>query len=223
MSPPDLGAGTTYAPAVHVQAGVADIGVPTASGYAEGTRIATTRGQVRIEALRPGDLIVNPWNEHLPVHRLGQRHVDFRRHPELHDAWPVRVWAHAFGPGLPMRDVVLAPDHTLYVDDLLVPVHCLVNGTTVAQEQADSITWWQVELERHDVLLAERLPAESYLDTGNRSAFADGGPAVTPDPDFAREAWETSACGWLATTGPAVAAIRARLLARAQLLGHAAA
>ncbi len=34
-----------------------------------------------------------------------------------------------------------------------------------------------VELDTHVVLLAEGLPAESYLDTGNRSAFATRSPA----------------------------------------------
>jgi hypothetical protein len=32
-----------------------------------------------------------------------------------------------------------------------------------------------VELDRHDILLAEGLPAESYLDTGNRAAFGTQG------------------------------------------------
>jgi hypothetical protein len=38
---------------------------------------------------------------------------------------------------------------------------------------ADFVTYWHVELERHDILLADGMPAESYLDTGNRAAFAD--------------------------------------------------
>ena len=41
-----------------------------------------------------------------------------------------------------------------------------------------------LELDRHDVILAEGLPAEIYLDTGNRAGFANG--AVTSlHPDSA--------------------------------------
>ncbi len=50
----------------------------------------------------------------------------------------------------------------------MIPVHCLINGTTIRQVAADAVTYYHVELPRHDVILAEGLPAESYLDTGNR-------------------------------------------------------
>jgi hypothetical protein len=46
----------------------------------------------------------------------------------------------------------------------------------VVQETAVRITYWHVECARHEVLLAEGLPAESYLDTGNRGAFAPPTP-----------------------------------------------
>src|ERR1019366_10641252 len=56
---------------------------------------------------------------------------------------------------------------------VLIPIRYLVNGRSIAQEARDEVTYWHVELARHDILLAEGLPAESYLDTGNRDAFAD--------------------------------------------------
>jgi hypothetical protein len=36
------------------------------------------------------------------------------------------------------------------------------------------VDYVHVELRRHAVILAEGLPAESYLDTGDRSSFANG-------------------------------------------------
>jgi collagen type I/II/III/V/XI/XXIV/XXVII alpha len=44
------------------------------------------------------------------------------------------------------------------------------------QVAVDAVTYFHVELPRHDVLLAEGLAAESYLDTGNRSVFANADP-----------------------------------------------
>ena len=35
------------------------------------------------------------------------------------------------------------------------------------------MTYYHVELDRHAVLLAEGMPAESYLDTGNRGIFVN--------------------------------------------------
>jgi hypothetical protein len=55
-----------------------------------------------------------------------------------------------------------------------MPVHYLVNGATVAQQAVDHAEYFHIELVEHDILLAEGLPAESYLDTGNRDAFAAG-------------------------------------------------
>jgi hypothetical protein len=36
------------------------------------------------------------------------------------------------------------------------------------------VTYYHVELAAHDVILAEGLLCESYLDTGNRAAFVNG-------------------------------------------------
>ena len=41
-----------------------------------------------------------------------------------------------------------------------------------------SVTSWHLELDRHDVIIAEGLPAETYLDTGNCAAFANARAAA---------------------------------------------
>jgi len=141
------------------------------------------------------------------------------RHPRPHDVWPVRVRAHAFGPRRPHRDLLLSPDHAVFFNEALIPIRYLVNGASIAQEETASVTYWHVELPAHDVLLAEGLPAESYLDTGNRDAFANGGAAVALHPDFARGVWERQAVAELVLDGPRLAAARRRLLDRAPALG----
>lgn len=65
------------------------------------------------------------------------------------------------------------------------------------------------------------LPAESYLDLGNRSAFENGGPSVDLHPDFARAVWDAQACGQMIMGGPELISVRATLLRRALLLGYA--
>src|SRR5262249_24367232 len=103
---------------------------------------------------------------------------------------------------------------------VLVPIRCLVNGRTVVQEQAGSVTYWHVELQRHDVVLAEGLPCESYLDIGNRAAFGGQGTFIL-HPDFATALWNEGACAPLILAGPLVAALRRRTQLQASLLGHA--
>jgi hypothetical protein len=198
-----------------------DTVVTYAPCFAAGTRILTEHGEVPVETLRAGDRVPALLQGGLAAVRwIGHRHVDCRNHPRPQDVWPVRVRAHAFGRGLPHRTLTLSPDHAVYVDDVLVPIRYLVNGATIVQEPAETVTWFHVELERHDVLLAEGLPAESYLDTGNRAAFANGGKVVMAHPDFALRVWEAEGCAPLVYAGPLLAAVQRRLLAQAEARGH---
>ncbi len=142
------------------------------------------------------------------------------RHPAPHDVWPVHIAAHAFAQDMPRHDLWLSPDHAVWVRGALVPVRYLLNGATLRQEGRAAVTYCHVELERHDVLLAEGLPAESYLDTGNRAAFAGTGTVVMAHANFARGVWKVRGCAPLLLRGPRVTAARRRLLARAEALGH---
>ncbi len=189
--------------------------------FAAGTHIATARGQVAAEDLREGDIVPLALGGNSRVVWLGHRTVDCARHPRPWDVHPVRVQAGAFGRGKPGRDLYLSPDHAVFAGGALIPVRYLLNGRSIAQTPQAQVTYWHVELERHAVLLAEGLPCESFLDTGNRAAFANGGPATHLHPDFALRVWQADACAKLVREGGRLAATRRRLLRHAQRLGHA--
>jgi autotransporter passenger strand-loop-strand repeat protein len=189
--------------------------------YRTGTLIRTDRGEVAIEELRAGDRVASAFGGTADVVWLGHRRVDCRHHPRPRDVWPVRIAAAAFGDDLPRRDLWLSPDHAVYVDGVLIPVRYLVNDATITQEAVDEVMYWHVELPAHDVIFAEGLPAESYLDTGNRAAFANGEGPTTLHPDFAWRVWEAESCAALVVQGAALVAARGALLARAEALGHA--
>jgi hypothetical protein len=188
--------------------------------YRAGTLIRTERGDIPVEALRVGDRVVSALGGTAAVIWLGHRPVDCRRHPKPHDVWPVRVAAGAFGEKQPRRDLWLSPDHAVYVDGVLIPIRYLVNDATIVQEPMPAVTYWHVELPAHDVLFAEGMPAESYLDTGNRGAFANGGGAAMLHPDFALRVWEAEGCARLVRDGADLVAVRSVLLQRAEALGH---
>jgi hypothetical protein len=163
----------------------------------------------------------SPFGGSMPIVWLVHRRTECRRHPRPHDVWPVRIAAGAFAAGLPARDLWLSPDHAVFAGGALIPVRYLVNGRSIAQVELDEITYWHVELPRHDVLLAEGLPCESYLDTGNRAAFANAGAAAMLHPDFALHVWQAAACAELVRDGVLLQAARHVLLERAAMLGHA--
>lgn len=198
--------------------------------YCGGTKILTTRGDVSVEALRSGDLVVTASGEQRPIRWTGHRELDGAGTPLPHDQQPVRVSKGAFGPGLPARDLRLSPGHPVLVGQdadngggHLVPIMCLINGTSIRREPATRVTYWHVELDSHDILLAEGLPAESYLDWGDRPFFDEASDHALHNPDFIAPGL-SARCRPVAIEGAVVDAERTRLGAvfAAELAAHCA-
>lgn len=149
--------------------------------------MAVAGGEVPVEQLRQGDLIVTQAGQERviePILWIGNRLLDLPANATPHDGAPIRILRNALGDGVPHRDVLLSHDHRLFVDGKLIPAMLLVNGMTVLPEAGlELVHYFHVELERHGVLLAEGLPVESYLDeAGDRSFFsnADSPAALHP-------------------------------------------
>jgi T5SS/PEP-CTERM-associated repeat protein len=171
--------------------------------FASGTRIATERGEVPVDELVEGDRVqvIGSSPQSRQIVWIGERTVDCSRHPAPEKVWPVRIRTAAFGSGRPYEDLWLSPDHAVFVGEVLIPVKYLINGSTIAQVPVEEITYYHIELPRHSVLLAGGLPAESYLDTGDRTNFANGGGPVTLYPDFSSRVWDAEGCAPLIVTG----------------------
>ncbi len=192
--------------------------------FTAGTRIMTERGEVLVESLREGDMAATlPGSTGVaneatckPIRWIGVSRIDLDRHPRAGSVAPIRILAGAFGDGLPHRDLLLSPDHAVYVDGVLIPIQYLENGGTIRREAMGGVvTYYHVELDEHAVLLANGLPAESYLDTGSRANFDNGGPVRALYPEFVARRWETEGCAPMIVTGPVLRAVRDRLGARA--------
>ena len=196
--------------------------------FAAGTRIATPRGGIPIERLKAGDSVTTVSGKPRAIEWIGHRTVDCRRHAVPERVKPIRVAAHAFGENHPKRPLLLSPDHAVFVEAVLIPIRFLVNGTTVQQIDAAEITYYHLELARHDVVLAEGLPAESYLETGGRAAFENGGGGLQLHPDFAPDearvgmVWQNFSYAPLLGTGGEVERVRSRLALQALMLGYRA-
>jgi uncharacterized repeat protein (TIGR01451 family) len=187
----------------------------TVACFATGTRILTPAGAMAVEDLRAGMRVVNEAGAAMTIRWIGSRRTVCRRHPHPADIWPVRIRNGAFGEKKPQRDLVLSPDHSVYIDDVLIPIRHLINGVSVVQERIKEITYWHVELAHHDIILAEGLACESYLDTGNRNSFGHGA-VVDLHPDFAHYVWEAEGCAPLIVSGPKLAAVRELLAEHAR-------
>jgi Hint domain len=118
---------------------------------------------VRIEDLAPGHDIVTA-DGHRRIKRIQRQIVELSL-----EHMPVRISRHALDDNKPHRDLYLSPSHCLFVDGVLIPAAYLVNGRTIERSlptDADEIEYYHIELEDHDIVVAEGLEVESYLAEG---------------------------------------------------------
>lgn len=189
--------------------------------FAEGTLIATPKGEVPVETLRAGDLVLTAHAGAAlqPLVWVGHTTVDVARHPNPARVAPVLVKAGALADGVPFRDLRVSPDHALYLDGRLVPAALLVNGTTIVQETwCRRVTYWHAELAHHGLLVSEGAVTESYFDDGNRHLFDNAGIAAFA-VDFAAHRpngrYAAAACApVVAKDDAALERIRARIAGR---------
>jgi hypothetical protein len=198
--------------------------------FAAGTRILTDTGERLVESLMQGDIVLSLDDGKLnacPVKWLGRRRIDLTAHPHPETVAPVRIRRGAFADNMPHTDLLVSPDHAIFVDGRLIVARQLINGTTIYQEKNwTSVEYFHVALDSHAILLAEGLPAESYLNTGNRGFFANSGEPLVLHPDLTDESdyptREAGSCAPFVSDEASVRPVWQRLSERAAALGHPA-
>jgi hypothetical protein len=188
--------------------------------FLRGTLLMTPRGPVAIEALEVGDEVTTMRQGAARVKWLGHRTVDPATVRNPAKAMPVRIRAGALGENLPQRDLLVSPDHCLFFEGRLFTADRLVNGTSIVQEtMSEPFQYFHVEFEEHDVVFAEGAAAESYLDTGNRTALY-GSTVARVSFGKRGKSWKDS-CYPLTFSGPVLVKLRALVAERAEALGLA--
>jgi hypothetical protein len=175
--------------------------------FCAGTMIGTPGGEVPVQTLQAGDMVLTAGGRPRPVKWIGRGKVLATRGRRT-AATPVIVGKGALADNVPNRDLHVTRAHSLYLDGVLIPAEFLVNHKTIRwDDRAQEVEIYHVELDSHDVLLANGAAAESYRDDGNRWLFQN-----------ANTGWELPAqqpCAPVLTGGPAVDAVWRRLLDRA--------
>lgn len=203
--------------AVSAAAGATTIAYSTtAPCFCAGTQILTVSGEKPVEDIRVGDEVVLHGGGKAAVIWVGSRRVSIENHAQPALVAPVLIAAGAIIDGVPGRDLLVSPDHALFLGGRLIPAKTLINGTSVRQlGRQKVVTYFHIELAEHAVIYADGTPAESYLDTGNRGEFEEASAKIVSHPLHAQAMRESMSCAPFADHGPAVEAIRAGMLTRA--------
>ena len=132
--------------------------------FLAGTHILTEKGEVTVENLQIGDKVRTANGQLEFVKWVGRQTIQPNQAINPLRGYPVLVKAGALGDSLPHRDLYVSPDHSLFVDGLLINAGALVNDISILKTTpTETFTYYHVELENHCLLIAEGAAAESYL------------------------------------------------------------
>jgi hypothetical protein len=174
--------------------------------FLPGTLILTDQGEVPVEQLGVGDTIVTLGGRKRRLCWIGQGRTLATR-GRRNAATPVIVRKGALAANVPHRDLHITKGHALYLDDVLIPVEFLVNHRSILwDDRAQEVSVFHLELDAHDVLVANGAAAESYRDDGNRWLFRNANAGWDQPPK--------ALCAPVLTGGAVVDAIWRRLLDR---------
>ena len=148
-----------------------------ANCFAAGTLIETARGEVAVEDLAIGDRVRTLSDGLVPVKWIGRQRAPGGT-ARLFARQPVVVERGALAAGLvpaPHTDLYVTEDHAILIDGVLVQAGALVGDRGIRRasfaEMPAEFSWYHVETERHEVILANGAPAESFIDNLPRDLF----------------------------------------------------
>jgi Ca2+-binding RTX toxin-like protein len=183
--------------------------------YCPGTLIVTESGECAVEDLAIGDCLITPSGLR-PIKWIGKRSYGGRFILGRKDLLPICFKADSLGEGLPRRDLWISPHHAMYLDGVLIEARDLVNGVSIVQaERVEKVEYFHIELDSHDVILAEGALSETFIDDDSRGMFHNAHEYGALYPDAERVA--ARYCAKRCADGYEVEAARRRIDARAGL------
>lgn len=126
--------------------------------------------QIAVEHLQRGDQVKTLDGTWQTIRWIGRRAVSARFQTPA--SQPVCIRRGAFGANQPSRDLFVSPDHAIFWQGVLVQAKALVNGRSVTQViWPEDFTYYHIELDAHEIIFAEGLATESFVDAQVRSRF----------------------------------------------------
>jgi hypothetical protein len=143
--------------------------------FLKGTQILAPQGERSVDDLRIGDLVLTVSGESKPIKWIGRMRFERDRQATWDDSvLPIKIARGAFNGDLPHSDLYVSDGHRFLINGLLIPAGNLVNGISITRwtpTNWDVVDYLHIELESHDVILANGAPAETLEGNASRIDF----------------------------------------------------
>ncbi len=154
---------------VESSTGTSDVGYVTIDSvpcFVAGTLIRTAGGEMPVERLRPGDMVITKDDGAQPLRWIGKRKVRAEG-----SYAPIRIAPDTFGNH---RGLLVSPLHRVLIRDslaellfaepeVLVAARDLVNGNSVTRVEGGMVEYVHILFDRHQVVFSAGLETESFL------------------------------------------------------------
>ena len=151
--------------------------------FTKGTKIETESGEIAIEDLAVGDMVITSNGEPKPIRWIGRKSLSSTELAVSENLRPVRITAGALGNNLPACDLLVSRQHRMVVSsaiskrmfeaaDVLIPSIKLTELPGIyVDNNVESVEYFHILFDQHEVIFAEGAPSES-LYTGPESLKA---------------------------------------------------
>ena len=133
--------------------------------FTRGTHIATTQGEILIENLKVGDLVLTMDHGYQPIRWIGSTRV-----AATGNLAPI-----LFRKGVlnNVRDLMVSPQHRMFLNgwqaevlvgehEVLAAAKHLVNDSTVRRVEGGEVEYFHILFDTHEIIFAEGCPSESF-------------------------------------------------------------
>lgn len=141
--------------------------------FTPGSMITTLGGEVAVEDLEVGDMVLTLDEGYRPLRWIGTRalsDIDVVAAPHLA---PVRIARGALGAGLPERDMLVSPQHRIFWSsieaelhfgehEVLIPAIHFVGLPGITREAATATTYIHLMFDQHQLVRADGAWSESF-------------------------------------------------------------
>jgi hypothetical protein len=150
------------------------IGVGSVSPcFVAGSLIVTARGEVPVEEIVAGDQVLTRDRGYRTVRWAGGRHLSSGDLMQMPDLRPIRIKKGSLGSGLPVRDLLVSPQHRMLITreithlgtegEVLVAAANLCGEPGIGIDGCTDVTYHHILFDAHEIICADGAWSESFL------------------------------------------------------------